>query len=436
MLSSAKYKISSLGTQNTLKTNENLYSPDDKYRTVIQNDCNLVTYKDGVAIWNSQTQGKGSGCYARINNDGNFVVYDSQNNVIWQTKTVNSGVDDSPYNVVLENTGNLVIYSRSNKCIWASNGCSTAKSVPRVLKKLTPVAKKAVAKQTKKLIKKFKKPLFKPINKAKGKPKIRSYPPKQKKLTKKLKDLIKAGPKRANLNKFSFMKKLKGLVDSGNAEDKTGWVKFKKILRKHHFKSKKALHKIKNQIQEGASFVEIQQKMKLLAKRKLKKMIKKSKRPDKKSVKPSPKKVLKNLKHLKHIAKIREVIDKGKIGKRGFKKIKKILIKHHITGPKSWFKKIKKAVKTKNFHKVFKAITTSPVPKKIVPVRRTPIRRQVRQKRWVLRQRYFQTWHWAWQLRFVLQRRWFLWWRWFVWVLRWVPYQRWYWASYNYWSYE
>jgi len=63
-----------------------LYSPDRTWTLDMQGDCNLVTYHNGVAQWNSQTATGQSACVLAVQNDGNLVVY-LGSAVVWQSGT-------------------------------------------------------------------------------------------------------------------------------------------------------------------------------------------------------------------------------------------------------------------------------------------------------------------------------------------------------------
>lgn len=68
--------------------------------------------------------------FARIQEDGNFVVYKTNNflpsNAIWNSSTAGKG--SPPYKLIMQKDGNLVIYDKSNKAIWASNTCKKGKN--------------------------------------------------------------------------------------------------------------------------------------------------------------------------------------------------------------------------------------------------------------------------------------------------------------------
>ncbi|EFJ21833.1 hypothetical protein SELMODRAFT_19277, partial [Selaginella moellendorffii] len=46
-------------------------------------DCNLVLYYGKISIWDTETSGKGIGCFLHFQKDGNLVIYDQYHNVIW-----------------------------------------------------------------------------------------------------------------------------------------------------------------------------------------------------------------------------------------------------------------------------------------------------------------------------------------------------------------
>ena len=51
--------------------------------------------------------------------DGNLVVYNSQNAPIWSSGTNNRG--PGPFRLHMQGDSNLVLYSSTNQPIWASN---------------------------------------------------------------------------------------------------------------------------------------------------------------------------------------------------------------------------------------------------------------------------------------------------------------------------
>jgi hypothetical protein len=97
---------------------------------IMQDDCNLVQYSrsgDGsqnhygyitstTALWATYTQNRGVGCWATMQTDGNFVVYDVAHNPIWSTNTAGH---PGAY-LRQQYDGNLVVYSAGGTPLWAA----------------------------------------------------------------------------------------------------------------------------------------------------------------------------------------------------------------------------------------------------------------------------------------------------------------------------
>jgi hypothetical protein len=121
--SEKKHKIG-----DTIFQGQRLLSKNKKYFLEMQLDGNLVLYsrkglngktKDN-AIWNSGTARKGKGPFkAVMQNDGNFVVYDSTGAAIWNSNTSKKG--KGPFRVIIQDDGNFVIYDNDKKSPWATN---------------------------------------------------------------------------------------------------------------------------------------------------------------------------------------------------------------------------------------------------------------------------------------------------------------------------
>lgn len=111
-------KALSLGFK--LKSNQSLYI-GDKIFLVMQNDGNLVFYRDGKAVWASATWGRcRADCLAVFQTDGNFVIYAqngkkavyvSQNT--WKRGTQLILSSSAPY---------LSIADKSNTVVWTGEG--------------------------------------------------------------------------------------------------------------------------------------------------------------------------------------------------------------------------------------------------------------------------------------------------------------------------
>lgn len=104
-----------------LQAGQKLFSPSGEYFLVMQTDGNLVVYAVGpdtnaevtnVALWASNTNGQG-GVVAKMQGDGNFVVYTAGGAAVWSSGT--AGQANSF--VRMQDDGNLVIY----KAIWATD---------------------------------------------------------------------------------------------------------------------------------------------------------------------------------------------------------------------------------------------------------------------------------------------------------------------------
>lgn len=90
----------------TLRHNESISSQDGSYSLVMQEDGNLVIYRntDNKALWQSKTFGFGK--HTTMQEDGNLVVYNLANEPVWESKT--HGRPGSF--LVMQSDGNLVIY--------------------------------------------------------------------------------------------------------------------------------------------------------------------------------------------------------------------------------------------------------------------------------------------------------------------------------------
>ncbi|XP_072994326.1 mannose-specific lectin-like [Typha latifolia] len=99
---------------NTLTAGESL--TQGSYTFIIQNDCNLVLYDSGKAVWASGTSGQGAGCRLDMQSDGNLVIYNRNNNPVWAS---NTNIGQGSYYLVLQSDRNAVIYATKG-AIWAT----------------------------------------------------------------------------------------------------------------------------------------------------------------------------------------------------------------------------------------------------------------------------------------------------------------------------
>lgn len=85
------------------------------YMLTLQSDGNLVLSENTGTVWASGTDGKGA-VRAALQDDGNFVLYSSDNNAVWATNTAgNSGS-----RLVLQNDRNLVVIGGDGSPKWAT----------------------------------------------------------------------------------------------------------------------------------------------------------------------------------------------------------------------------------------------------------------------------------------------------------------------------
>jgi len=92
-----------------------IWSPNRKYRLVMQTDGNLVVYQGSTPLWSSCTNTSG-GQIATLQPDGNFVVYDSNHYPLWSS---NTNGQTGAY-LQLDNDGVLRIY-QGTTAIWTSS---------------------------------------------------------------------------------------------------------------------------------------------------------------------------------------------------------------------------------------------------------------------------------------------------------------------------
>jgi hypothetical protein len=102
--------------------NTTLTATNNICKVVTQNDGNLVIYdsKNNV-VWATGTQGKGTPPYTTVmQSDGNYVLYDSSGlgGAIWDTG-ITGGTP--PFKLVMQTDCNLVKYDANNNAVWSSN---------------------------------------------------------------------------------------------------------------------------------------------------------------------------------------------------------------------------------------------------------------------------------------------------------------------------
>ena len=105
---------SALGLDDTLTPGQSLFSPNGKFLVTLQGDGNLVVYKNGdnKALWASDTFGKG-GTRLIMQGDGNLVLYTAANHPIWASNTKGQSF------ARMQDDGNFVVYIQGSPT-WAS----------------------------------------------------------------------------------------------------------------------------------------------------------------------------------------------------------------------------------------------------------------------------------------------------------------------------
>lgn len=81
----------------------------------LQEDGNLVLYKDGHAAWQAPNTWS-HGNKAVFQEDGNFVVYNSADQPVWASNTWRKGAY-----LAVQDDGNVVIYDSGHRPVWATN---------------------------------------------------------------------------------------------------------------------------------------------------------------------------------------------------------------------------------------------------------------------------------------------------------------------------
>jgi YD repeat-containing protein len=109
---------SSLPWHGSLQPGQSMLSPDGRFKLTLQRDGNVVLYNaaNGV-LWMTGTVGSGAN-WLVLQNDGNLVLYTGQTPV-WATNT--NGQFSS--HLEIQSDGNLVLYRADNVVLWQSGTC-------------------------------------------------------------------------------------------------------------------------------------------------------------------------------------------------------------------------------------------------------------------------------------------------------------------------
>lgn len=109
--------------------NSKLYSKNNQYRLVMQNDGNLCIYKftngKKQGVWCNMVHGF-KGATLRMQKDGNLVVYNNNDKPKWSSEThpyfnkVFKDTSNKPVKLILGNDGILRLYTTANKVVWTN----------------------------------------------------------------------------------------------------------------------------------------------------------------------------------------------------------------------------------------------------------------------------------------------------------------------------
>lgn len=129
---SQKYEITNgtiLSSASQLKKDHFYVSKGKKFALILQNDGNLVLYKvksissttvtPGECVWASGTSNSAlnGSAYAKLQADGNFVIYRNSSTALWHTHTNRSGGGKK---LMLSDDGILSVISSTGGELWAS----------------------------------------------------------------------------------------------------------------------------------------------------------------------------------------------------------------------------------------------------------------------------------------------------------------------------
>ncbi|OVE78955.1 hypothetical protein BVY00_01485 [bacterium G20] len=94
---------------------QSIYTPDRRFRLILQSDGNLVLYSPTQALWSTATDGQ-QVAFLALQPDGNLVLYDRSARPLWASSTDGSGLT----RLIVQPDGNLVLYDQSNIPRWNS----------------------------------------------------------------------------------------------------------------------------------------------------------------------------------------------------------------------------------------------------------------------------------------------------------------------------
>ncbi|BBN06659.1 hypothetical protein MPTK1_3g22960 [Marchantia polymorpha subsp. ruderalis] len=95
------------------------YLFEGPFQFKMQQDCNLVLYKNGRPIWATNTGGRGRNCEFRMQRDGNAVLYTGYGDPLFGSNTAD--MNNGDHYIVLQCDGNVVMYTANGRPVWATD---------------------------------------------------------------------------------------------------------------------------------------------------------------------------------------------------------------------------------------------------------------------------------------------------------------------------
>ncbi|BFI23065.1 hypothetical protein MPTK1_8g18655 [Marchantia polymorpha subsp. ruderalis] len=117
MLTSSVEAFSNVLLQGSTMFSEQ-YLAQGPYQFKMQEDCNLVLYKNGQPLWATDTGGLGRDCEFRLKKNGNAVLYTGYDNALFESKTAD--MNNGAHYIIMQCDGNVVMYTAEGSPIWAT----------------------------------------------------------------------------------------------------------------------------------------------------------------------------------------------------------------------------------------------------------------------------------------------------------------------------
>jgi Glycosyl hydrolases family 43 len=118
-------KLPSTPRPYTLFSGDYLQSQNDSYRLIVQSDCNVVERRLDVdpvkVVWASDTSNLGTNCRLVMESDGELALYNGAGTRLWSAVTY---LADDANRLVLQNDGNFVIYQQDNDVVCSRTSAS------------------------------------------------------------------------------------------------------------------------------------------------------------------------------------------------------------------------------------------------------------------------------------------------------------------------